>query len=140
MSTTLMSLGMAIFSIPTIAYNELQRRRSWRYARNSRVGAPDALQFLGEDLSTVSLSGSAHIELSDPRTALDQLGEMARDGEAYPLVDGAGNVLGTYVIVGLDERQGYFLPDGTARKIDFAIDMLEAPDQSTTSDTAGAAG
>lgn len=126
MTSKLMSLGMFVFSIPTLAYDELQRRSSWRVARNSVVGAKDALQFLGADLDTISLSGSAPAEISKGRASIDQLREMAAEGEAWPLVDGSGIVWGAYIITGIDERQSRFTPDGTARMIDFAIDLLEA--------------
>jgi phage protein U len=141
MTSKLMSLGMFVFSIPTLAYDELQRRSSWRVARNAVVGAKDALQFLGADLDTVSLSGSAPAEISKGRASIDQLREMAAQGEAWPLVDGSGNVWGAYIITGIDERQSHFMPDGTARMIDFAIDLLEAGDAGAGSSyTAGGVG
>ncbi|MHA6717910.1 phage tail protein [Sphingomonas sp. RS6] len=124
----LLSLGMFVFAIDTISYEELQRRRAWRFATNGRVGAKDAVQFTGADLETISLSGSAHIELSDGRTSLDKLIAMADEGEDWPLVDGRGNVLGNFVITAIDERHRETLPDGTPRRIDFGIDLLEAPD------------
>jgi phage protein U len=124
----LLSLGMFVFAIDTLAYDELQRKRAWRFATNGRVGAKDAIQFTGADLETVTLSGSTHIELADGRVSLDQLIDMAAEGEDWPLVDGRGNVLGNFVITAIDERHRHFLPDGQARQIDFGIDLLEAPD------------
>lgn len=125
MSTTMMSLGMFVFSLPTLAYQELQRRSSWRHASNARVGAKDAVQFVGPGSDTIALSGSAPAELMDGRTSLDRLREMAKDGEAWPLVDGRGTVYGSFVIERIDERMTSFLPDGTPRIIDFGIDLLE---------------
>ena len=124
----LLSLGMFVFAIDTLAYDELQRKRAWRFATNGRVGAKDAIQFTGADLETVNLSGSTHIELADGRVSLDQLIDMAAEGEDWPLVDGRGNVLGNFVITAIDERHRHFLPDGQPRQIDFGIDLLEAPD------------
>nr|WP_315384186.1 phage tail protein [uncultured Sphingomonas sp.] len=124
----LLSLGMFVFSIETAAYDELQRKRAWRFATNGRVGAKDAVQFAGPGLETISLSGSTHIELGDGRAALDELIDMAAEGEDWPLVDGRGNVLGNFVITAIDERHRHFLPDGQPRQIDFGIDLLEAPD------------
>lgn len=121
----MMSLGMFVFSLPTLAYQELQRKRGWRFAANQRVGAKDAIQFVGADLETISLSGAAPAELMQGRASLDTLVGMAKDGEAWPLVDGSGVVFGNFVITGIDERQTHFLPDGTPRMIDFGIDLLE---------------
>lgn len=124
----LLSLGMFVFAIDTLAYDELQHKRAWRFASNGRIGAKDAIQFVGADLETISLSGSAHVELADGRVSLDQLIEMAAEGEDWPLVDALGNVLGNFVITAIDERHRHFLPNGQPRQIDFGIDLLEAPD------------
>ena len=124
----LLSLGMFVFAIDTLAYDELQRKRAWHFAANGRVGAKDAIQFTGAALETVTLSGSAHIELADGRVSLDKLIEMAAEGEDWPLVDGLGNVLGNFVITAIDERHRHFLTDGQPRQIDFGIDLLESPD------------
>ncbi|WP_294257183.1 phage tail protein [uncultured Sphingomonas sp.] len=124
----LLSLGMFVFAIETLAYDELQRKRAWRFATNGRVGAKDAIQFTGADLETVTLSGRTHIELADGRVSLDQLIDMAAEGKDWPLVDGRGNVLGNFVITAIDERHRHFMPDGQPRQIDFGIDLLEAPD------------
>jgi hypothetical protein len=122
---TMMSLGMFAFSLPTLAFQELQRRQSWRHAPSPRVGARDALQFVGPDNMAVSLSGSAPAELMDGMVSLDTLRDMASSGEAWSLVDGSGTVYGAFVITQIDERQTHFLPDGTPRMIDFGIDLLE---------------
>ncbi|PVX30959.1 phage tail protein [Sphingomonas pokkalii] len=124
----LLSLGMFVFAIDTLAYDELQHKHAWRFASNGRIGAKDAIQFVGADLETISLSGSAHVELADGRVSLDQLIEMAAEGEDWPLVDALGNVLGNFVITAIDERHRHFLPNGQPRQIDFGIDLLEAPD------------
>jgi uncharacterized protein len=124
----LLSLGMFVFAIDTLAYDEFQRKRAWRFASNGRVGAKDAIQFTGADLETISLSGSAHIDLAQGRVSLDKLIEMASEGDDWPLVDGLGNVLGNFVITAIDERHRHFLPNGQPRQIDFGIDLLEAPD------------
>lgn len=119
----LMTLGMFVFSIPTLAYQDLQRKTSWRFASTGRVGAREAVQFVGPGEDDISLSGTAYAELSKGDASLEDLREMAKDGEAWPLVDGAGNVLGAYVITSIDEKKKHFLPDGTALQIDFGIEL-----------------
>ncbi|MDB5690798.1 MAG: oxidoreductase [Sphingomonas bacterium] len=120
----LMALGMFAFALPTLAHDELQRRMDWRHARSPRVGARDATQFVGPGDETISISGTAFAELADIDASLDQLRDMAASGNAWPLVDGAGRVFGTFVITGLDERQKAFLPDGKPLRVDFALDLL----------------
>ena len=120
----LMSLGMFIFSLPTLTFQEMQRRTDWRHATNERVGARAAVQFVGPGEETISLNGAAVAELQDGRASLDNLRDMADQGDAWSLVDGAGRIYGNYVITAIDERTKHFAPDGTPLKIDFGIDLL----------------
>lgn len=125
----MMSLGMFLFALPTLAYQDLQRRTDWRHARSGRIGARDATQFVGVGDETIALSGAAMAELQAGQASLDQLRGMADTGAAFPLVDGSGRVYGAYVIVGLDERHKTFWPNGAARQIDFGIDLLRVDTQ-----------
>ena len=34
----MMSLGMFVFGLPTLAYQDMQRQTNWRHPGNSRVG------------------------------------------------------------------------------------------------------
>lgn len=124
----LMSLGMFVFEVGKFAYSELQRKSDWQHATSPRVGARDATQFTGVGTETISLNGSAHAELTNGRANIDDLRTMADAGEALPLVDGAGTVFGDFVITAIDERHANSLPDGTPRRIDFAIDLLRVDD------------
>jgi uncharacterized protein len=124
----LMALGMFIFALPTLAHDELQRKTDWQHARSQRVGARDATQFLGVGDETVNLSGSVYAEITNGRVSLDDLREMANDGEPLPLVDGTGTVFGNYIITAIDERHAALMADGRPRRIDFAIDLLRVDD------------
>jgi len=124
----LMALGMFVFEISSLAYGELQRRADWRHARSARIGARDATQFVGPGEETICLQGSVFTEIADGPASIDTLREMADQGEALPLVNGDGVVLGTFVITALDERQRAFHDNGVPRRIDFAIDLLRVDD------------
>ncbi|PNU04550.1 phage tail protein [Novosphingobium guangzhouense] len=124
----LMALGMFLFELGSLPFDELQRRMDWRHARSPRIGARDATQFVGPGDETVSLSGSVYAELSNGSVSLDDLRAMANAGEAWPLVAGSGRVYGNFVITAIDERQAYLMADGTARRIDFGIDLLGVDD------------
>ncbi|TPG14378.1 phage tail protein [Sphingomonas oligophenolica] len=125
---SLLSYGMFGFSMATLAHDELSRRRNWRHATSSRIGARDATQFTGPGEDTVSIQGSALAELQDGRASLDQLAAMAATGEPWPLVDGLGRIYGSFVITALDERQKHFFPNGEPRRIDFSVDLLAVDD------------
>ncbi|SNS20719.1 hypothetical protein SAMN06295912_102266 [Sphingomonas laterariae] len=128
MSNAIMGFGMFVFSIPTLLHDQLQRKMDYVFARSPRVGARDATQFVGIGDETISLAGITSVELGDGVASIDTLRGMAEDGEAQPLVDGAGRVYGTFVITSIDERYRTFFPDGTPRTIDFAIDLLRVDD------------
>lgn len=125
----LLALGLFAFGIPTLAHDELQRRAAWRHATSTRIGARDATQFIGVGEETIAITGTAYAELSDGRASLDQLRAMADNGDAWPLVDGAGRVFGAYVIQTIDEGQSVLLADGTPLKIDFTINLLRVDDE-----------
>jgi phage protein U len=133
----MMSLGMFVFHVPTLAFDELQRRTDWRHARSARIGARDATQFVGVGDETIALNGSAMAELQEGRASIEELRDMADTGEAWALVDGNGRALGAFVITGIDERQRAFFPDGTARQIDFGIDLLRVDSENAAALVAG---
>lgn len=124
----MMSLGMFGFSLPTAAYQELQRRTSWSHAETKRLGARPAGQFLGPGDDKITLSGVLFPEVAGDPAALDELRGMGDDGEAWPLVDGTGKVYGSFRIDSLDETQSVFFDDGVARKYDFALQLTRVDD------------
>jgi phage protein U len=124
----LLALGMFIFEVSSLAYEELQRRASWRHARAQRVGARDGTQFVGPGEETINLGGTVWAEICDGLASLDELRDMADAGEAYALVTGQGEVIGSYVIEGLDERHTELMADGRARVIDFSLSLLRVDD------------
>lgn len=121
--SALLSLGLFVFALDTLTFSELQRRVDWRHAKNERHGARPASQFLGPGEDKISLSGSLVPELIGSWSSLDRLREMADSGDAWPLVDGEGKVLGEYRIVAIDERQTNHLRGGLPRKIEFGLDL-----------------
>ena len=124
--TTLLSLGMFVFSMDTLAFSELQRRTDWRHGKSERHGERPASQYLGPGEDKVTLSGTLVPEIAGTYSSLNRLREMASSGDAWPLVDGAGTVIGSYRIMAVDERQSVHVAGGYARKIDFAVDLDRA--------------
>lgn len=119
----LLSLGLFVFSMDSLPFNELQRRTDWRHAKSERHGARPASQYLGPGEDRVSISGTLVPEVAGSYSSLNRLREMAGSGDAWPLVDGAGTVLGAFRIVAVDERQSAHVAGGFARKVDFGIDL-----------------
>lgn len=80
---------MFIFSLPTLAYQELQQHTEWRHASNNHVGAPPARQFLGHGDDSITLPGILIPELAGSTLSLDALCLMANMGKAWLMVEGS---------------------------------------------------
>ena len=124
----MLSLGMFVFSLSTLAYQELQRQTNWRHASNSRVGAPPALQFVGRGDDTITLPGIILPELAGSVLSLDALRLMANTGKAWPMVEGTGRIYGLWVIESLSETKTVFFRDGTPRRIEFILTLKRTED------------
>ena len=125
----MMTLGTFVFSLPTLAYQQLQRQNEWRHAASERVGARAAHQYLGPGEETIELSGSVAKELTAGEPSLNTLRDLAEDGTPLPLVDGRGYVYGAYVIKAVGDTQGLFFRDGAARKLDFTLSLLRVDEE-----------
>ena len=125
----MMSLGQFVFSLSTLAYQELQRRTSWKHASTSRVGGRNARQYTGQGDDTITLTGWFAPDQGIGKLAsLTELRTMADEGDAYALVDGTGTVYGAFVIEGLDEGQSLHQKDGTPRRVEFTLNLTRVDD------------
>lgn len=129
----LMSLDQFVFGISTLAYAELQRQTQWKHRSSSRVGARDARQFGGPGDDTITLTGTLVPELTGKLVSLDELRAMGNAGEAYAMVDGAGNVYGAFVIESMGETKSLFYEDGTPRRVEFNISLTRVDDDRAVS-------
>lgn len=119
----MLCLGLFVFSLNTLAYQELQRRTAWKHPTQGIVGGRDASQYLGPGEDTITLSGSLVPEFAGQPASLDELRRMANTGQAWVLVEGSGTVYGAYVILDLQETKTLFYVDGTPRKIEFSLSL-----------------
>ncbi|MEX5559126.1 phage tail protein [Pseudomonas rhodesiae] len=124
----MLSLGMFVFNLSTLAYQELQRQTNWRHASNSRVGISPALQFVGRGEDTITLPGIILPELAGSVLSLDALRLMANTGKAWPMVEGTGRIYGLWVIESLSETKTVFFRDGTPRRIEFTVTLKRTDD------------
>lgn len=124
----MMALGVFIFGLPTIAYQELQRSTEWRHASTSRIGTNPASQFLGRGEDTISLPGTMLPGLAGSPVSLDLLRKMADTGKAWPLIGGTGRIYGIWVITSINETQQIFFEDGTPRRYEFTVSLKRIDD------------
>lgn len=119
----LAALGLFVFETDTALFDKMQRERDWRHPRTDRFGARPAAQFAGPGEDRITLSGTLVPELVGSYYALETLAQMAAEGEAWPLVDGNGYVIGTFTIERLTEDRGNLLDRGEARRTDFTLEL-----------------
>lgn len=124
----MMALGVFIFGLPTLAYQELQRSTEWRHGSTSRIGTNPASQFLGRGEDTISLPGTLLPGLAGSPISLDVLRKMADTGKAWPLIGGTGRIYGIWVITSISETQQIFFEDGTPRRYEFTISLKRIDD------------
>ncbi|MDF7786470.1 phage tail protein [Pantoea stewartii] len=122
----MMTLGLFVFMLETVPYQELQLQRSWRFPSNSRVGFRPALQFAGPDTDTLTLSGVLLPELTGGRLSLYALEQIAELGRAWPLIEGSGTIYGMYVIESLSQTKAEFFSNGACRRIEFTLTLKRA--------------
>ncbi|RFU89058.1 MULTISPECIES: phage tail protein [Citrobacter] len=117
----MMILGMFVFMLKTVPYQELQYQQQWRHASNNRVGKRPTLQFLGPDTDTITLSGVLMPFITGGNLSLLSLQLMAETGKGWPLIEGSGTIYGMYVIESINQTRSEFFSNGPARKIEFTI-------------------
>jgi phage protein U len=119
----MMTLGMFVFGLPTLAYQELQRQTEWRHPSTSRIGARPARQYIGPGEDSITLPGLLVPELTGETLSLDALRIMADTGKAWPLIEGTGKIYGLWIIDSLQETRTLFFADGAARRIEFTLSL-----------------
>lgn len=118
-----MSLGLFIFSLPTVVFQELEHKREVRHAWNERVGAGDAVQFVGPGAETISLKGVTAHGITHARVSFSILNKMMQSGKDFPLIDGLGNIFGRYVIQSFDVNKSNFAKHGQARNHSYTLNL-----------------
>ncbi|MCF9034703.1 phage tail protein [Acinetobacter nectaris] len=120
----MMIFGVFVFSIKTATYQQLQRKTSWRYGKNDRVGDMPAYQFLGRGEDSITLEGSIVPEFGS-QLSLTALRAMGDVGKSFPLISGTGKVFGLYKLDDMNETQTYFFKDGKPSKVDFTLTLTQ---------------
>lgn len=124
----MMALGLFVFELRTVPFQEMQRQSDWRHAANNRLGARPIRQFMGPGDDAVILSGNLKPELTGGSVTLDMLRVMANTGRAWVLLEGTGRIHGLYIIDSLSETRKEFFQDGAARSIDFSLSLKRIDD------------
>lgn len=119
----MMALGDFRFALATAAYAELERSRTYRWAKHDRVGRAPAYQFVGEGEDDVSLSGTIYPHFRGGLGQVEAMAAMAAQGEPLTLTDGRGEVWGQFVIKAVSEGQAALDGVGVAWRQNFDLEL-----------------
>ncbi|KFW97858.1 MULTISPECIES: phage tail protein [Pectobacterium] len=119
----MLTLGLFVFQLQTLPYQNMQRNVDYRWPSNSRVGQRPALQFLGVEDEKITLSGELLPEITGGTLSLLMLETMADQGRAWPLIGGGGTIYGVFVVNSISQAESDFFPDGRARRIEFTVTL-----------------
>lgn len=119
----LLTLGLFVFGMDTIAYDELVRRTSWRHAQTERFGARPASQYVGPGEDTITINALLVPEIAGSYSALTTLHDMADTGDHWMLIDGLGRVLGLFRIDSIEEGHRAVMAGGIPRAKTVSIEL-----------------
>lgn len=125
----MMALGLYVFGLHTVPYQQLQRQMSWRHPSLPRVGKRPARQFAGPGDDTITLSGVLYPEITGGKISLAALQAMGDEGMAWPLIEGTGIFYGLFVIEEISQTDSIFFADGAPRKIEFSMKLTRTDDE-----------
>ncbi len=99
---------------------------SLRYSKEERWHTIEciektSLQNIGSGIESFDLTGVIYPHYQND--GLEQLKNMRNSKEPHVLVNNLGNVLGNFVITGIEEKQTSFFPSGQPRKVEFQIKL-----------------
>lgn len=117
----LLMLGGFKFSLNTAVFQQLERSTSYRWRAQERVGQFDALQYTGPADDRMRLPGVVYPDWKGGGGQMKQLRSLASQGRPLRLIGPGGEILGLWVIEGIDEGQSYYKPDGTFRRQEFTV-------------------
>lgn len=122
------SLGLFVFIMRTIPFNQYSRSQSWRHPNQSTVGTMPPAQFTGKDPEELTIEAELRPEVTGGILSIDILRKMAETGRPYPLITGSGKIIGSFVITGIQERGSRLNEDGSPRAIAFTLNLKKVSD------------
>lgn len=106
-------------------FSELSRELSVRWAKHDLIGQKPVLEFVGEDLNSVTLKMRFDVSLGiAPKDGLDRLKRMMENKLFKTLIIGGEN-LGRYVIESISEERRYHAGDGLCLVAEATVSLTE---------------
>lgn len=135
MRTYMARLGSFSFGIDTAAFQELQRVSTYRWQAQNRIGRKPAQQNTGQGADTINLTGVIYPHWRGGLGQIETLRALAAAGEPLALIyafETIGQYCGRWCVTEIRDTRTVFFDDGTPRKIDFDIALVEYGDDAAT--------
>lgn len=111
----MLSFGPHKFAPTNIKYNKENR---WSIIEC--IGKMPLLQNIGQGVENIDLEGIIYLRNFN---GLNQLKNLKEAEVPHSLVDNAGNVLGRFVIVRLEEKKTSYFSCGLPKKVEFSLSL-----------------
>jgi len=119
----MMMLGPFMFAMDTAAYQRFHRNTEFRWANQARIGRRPALQYIGPGSESIELDGVIFPDFAGGASQVLAMRELAGLGKPMILVDGVGLVYDEWAIQRVEESKAVFHGNGSARRIEFRIEL-----------------
>lgn len=108
-----------------LTFNDLSRDHATRWAKHEVIGGKPVLEYVGEDLATVSLKIRFDTSLGlPPLLGLARLKAM-RENKQYKTLIIGGEYLGKYVIESISEERKYHTGWGVCQVAEATVNLIE---------------
>lgn len=108
-----------------LTFNDLTRGQSVRWAKHEVIGQKPILEWVGEDLATVSLKIRFDTSLGvPPLIGLNHLQKMLKNKQVKTLVIG-GEYIGRFVIESISEDRKYHTGAGVCMVAEATLNLIE---------------
>lgn len=121
-----MTIGGFQFGIESAPIELFNRKVSYRWPSQERIGRENAHQYTGIDDEPITINGSYFPAYSKASAMqLDDLKDLAKKGEPQMVTLGTGKVLGKYCITEVTEDFSNLMDDIRPRKVTFSITITK---------------
>lgn len=122
-------LGPFMFSLDTAAYQKFRRVTQFDWPKQEIANGRPSRQWMGPGDDVIELDGVIYPEYAGGLKQIDGMRELAGLGKPMILVDGLGDLYGTFVVEEIEETLRVFYSNGQPRKIGFRLRLARREPQ-----------
>lgn len=120
-------------------FDTLRKTREAVYAELPLVQGKPRLQRTGTALQSITVGIVLHAAFTDPSADITALDEYREAGEILPLITGTGEIIGDFIILGIDETVVQTAPNGRTLNAQLSLTLKEHFDPNKPATLAAAA-